>query len=107
MSAWYVFSALGFYPVNPASGEYVLGSPLFDQSILYLPGNQSFVVKALNNSPQNKYIQGIRLNGKKYTRSYITHADILRGGVMEIEMGDKPSASWGTAAKDYPSSMTK
>ena len=105
MSAWYVFSALGFYPVNPVSGEYVLGSPLFDQSALYLPNNKSFVVRAINNSPDNKYIQSVRLNGKKYTRTYITHADILQGGVLEIVMGDKPSA-WGTNEKDFPVSMT-
>ena len=106
MSAWYVFSALGFYPVNPTSGEYVLGSPLFDRVVLNLPGNKSFTLVALNNTAGNKYIQSARLNGKRYDKSYITHADIMQGGTLELVMGDKPGASWGTAPADYPSSMS-
>jgi predicted alpha-1,2-mannosidase len=105
MSAWYVFSALGFYPVNPASGQYVIGSPLFDQSSISVGGRKHFVVKAINNSVLNKYIQSAKLNGKKYSKSYITHADIVQGGVLELVMGDKPS-KWGTDVQDYPSSMT-
>jgi predicted alpha-1,2-mannosidase len=107
MSAWYVFSALGFYPVNPASGEYVLGSPLFDQAVLNLPDNKTFVVKALNNSPANKYIESARLNGKRYDKSYITHTDIMQGGVLELTMGDKPGSPWGTSPQDFPSSMSE
>lgn len=106
MSAWYVFSALGFYPVNPASGEYVLGSPLFDKVVLNVAGDKTFTLVALNNSPANKYIESARLNGKKYDKSYITHADIMQGGVLELVMGDKPGAAWGTSPKDYPSSMS-
>ncbi|TDX00592.1 GH92 family glycosyl hydrolase [Dinghuibacter silviterrae] len=107
MSAWYVFSALGFYPVNPASGQYVLGSPLFDRVTLNLPGNKTFTVVAQNNSPINKYIESAVLNGKKYDKSYITHADIMKGGVLELVMGDKPGSKWGTAAADLPSSMSE
>jgi predicted alpha-1,2-mannosidase len=106
MSAWYVFSAMGFYPVNPASGEYVLGSPLFDQVVLSLPGNKTFTVVARNNSAADKYIESARLNGKRYDKSYITHADIMQGGVLELVMGDKPGSAWGTTTKDLPSSMS-
>src|SRR5206468_11950153 len=83
MSAWYVFGALGFYPVNPASGEYVFGSPLVDQAILLLPSGSTFRIDVTNNSTDNKYIQSITLNAKPYTKSYITHHDIMVGGIME------------------------
>jgi putative alpha-1,2-mannosidase len=106
MSAWYVFSALGFYPVNPVSEEYVIGSPLFDRVSLSLPGNKTFTLVALNNSPANKYVQSARLNGKRYDKSYITHADIEAGGVLELTMGDKPGKTWGTSAADVPASMS-
>lgn len=106
MSAWYVFSALGFYPVNPVSEEYVIGSPLFDRVSVSLPGNKTFTLVALNNSPANKYVQSARLNGKRYDKSYITHADIEAGGVLELTMGDKPGKTWGTAPADVPTSMS-
>lgn len=107
MSAWYVFSSLGFYPVNPASGEYVLGSTLFDKVVLLLPGGKTFEVRARGNSAKNKYIEKAVLNGKPYNKSFITHADIMKGGVLELTMGDQPGANWGTAAGDCPSSMTR
>jgi len=106
MSAWYVFSALGFYPVNPASSEYVIGSPLVDQSIMFLPNGKSFRVIATNNSDKNIYIQSATLNGKDYTKNYITHSDILNGGVLQIVMGNKPGKKWGMKASDVPTSMT-
>ncbi len=106
MSAWYVFSALGFYPVNPASGEYVIGSPLVNQSIMFLPGGKTFRVVATDNSEKNKYIQSATLNGKPYTKNFITHADVVAGGVLQFKMGSKPGKSWGTRAGDVPSSMT-
>jgi predicted alpha-1,2-mannosidase len=107
MSAWYVFSALGFYPVNPASGEYVLGSPLFDKSIIQLPGSKAFTIEARNNTRTNKYIQSATLNGKPYSKSYITHADIMNGGVLELVMGPRPGATWGTKKANLPTSMTQ
>ena len=106
MSAWYVFSALGFYPVNPASGEYVIGSPLVDQSIMFLPGGKSFRVISKNNNPKNKYIQSATLNGKTYTKNYITHSNITSGGVLELTMGSKPGKKWGNKPSDVPTSMT-
>jgi putative alpha-1,2-mannosidase len=106
MSAWYVFSALGFYPVNPASGEYVIGSPLVEQSIMFLPAGKTFRVFAQNTSDKNIYIQSAKLNGKVYTKSYITHQDILNGGVLELTMGSKPGKKWGVNMGDVPGSMS-
>jgi putative alpha-1,2-mannosidase len=106
MSAWYVFSALGFYPVNPASGQYVIGSPIVDQSIMFLPGGKSFRVLATNNSDKNIYIQNATLNGKPYSKNYITHQDIMNGGVLELTMGNKAGKKWGTKDGDVPASMT-
>ena len=96
MSAWYVFSSLGFYPVNPANGVYVLGSPLHDEATLRLSGGLTFTVKALNNSPQNIYIQSARLNGKPWNKSTISHSDILGGGTLELEMGPSPGETFGS-----------
>jgi predicted alpha-1,2-mannosidase len=102
MSAWYIFSSLGFYPVQPAGGVYVLGSPLFKRSTIQLPGNKSFTVEAVNNSSSNIYIQSIELNGRPYRKSYITHKDILQGGVLKIVMGDHPNYNFGKAIQDRP-----
>lgn len=107
MSAWYIFSALGFYPVNPSNGLYVFGSPVVDEATIALPGGKTFKVLARNNSAQNRYIQKMTLNGKPYTRSYITHADIVKGGVLQIDMGPTPSKQWGVSAKDRPYSELK
>jgi predicted alpha-1,2-mannosidase len=106
MSAWYIFSAIGFYPVNPASGEYVIGSPLVNESIMFLPNGKSFRVMAVNNSEKNIYIQQATLNGKRYNKSFITHADLLNGGVLQLTMGNKPGKKWGTKIEDVPSSMS-
>jgi predicted alpha-1,2-mannosidase len=102
MSSWYVFSSLGFYPENPANGVYVLGSPLFDKATLKLGGGKTFTVQTNGNSAENIYIQNITLNGKPYTRSFITHNDIMKGGTMVIKMGNKPNLSFGKAAADRP-----
>jgi len=102
MSAWYVLSSIGFYPVNPASGEYVFGSPLADESDLTLSNGKHFVVKAQNLSKQNIYIQNTMLNGKPIFQSYIRHSDIMKGGVLVLYMGNKPSETWGTKEEDWP-----
>ncbi|HVY74953.1 MAG TPA: GH92 family glycosyl hydrolase [Puia sp.] len=101
MSAWYIFSAFGFYPVFPASGEYVLGSPLFDKTTIHLPGKKDFVIETVNNSPENIYIQSVQLNGKSYGKSYIRHEDIMKGGVLKIVMGREPG-NFGKEEKDRP-----
>lgn len=89
MSAWYILSSMGFYQMEPAGGRYYFGSPLFDEVKIELPKG-SFTVKTLNNSATNIYIQSIRLNGEFYDLPYITYDDIMRGGVLEIEMGSTP-----------------
>jgi len=95
LSAWYVFSAMGFYPVNPAGDIYDIGTPILKQAAIQAPSGKTFTVKAKNVSAANKYIQGATLNGKKYTKSYITQSDINAGGVLEFTMGPKSNKKWG------------
>ncbi|MFR1156307.1 MAG: GH92 family glycosyl hydrolase [Bacteroides thetaiotaomicron] len=94
MSAWYVFSAMGFYPVNPADGRYIIGSPLLDECTLKLAGNKEFRIWTIRKSPEDIYIQSVTLNGKKHKDFFITHQDIMNGGTMVFKMGKKPSG-WG------------
>ena len=94
MSAWYVFSAMGFYPVNPADGRYIIGSPLLDECTLKLAGNKEFRIRTIRKSPEDIYIQSVTLNGKKHKDFFITHQDIMNGGSMVFKMGKKPSG-WG------------
>ncbi len=105
MSAWYVFSALGFYPVNPANGAYVFGSPSINQATLTLAEGKILTIEAKNNSSENKYIQEITFNGKPYTKSYILHQDLMQGGKLVIQMGSQPSTTWGVAQGDRPRSV--
>ena len=95
MSSWYVFSALGFYPVNPSDGMYVFGRPIFDKVVLTLPENKVFEIRANNNSAENKYIQSIELNGQPYNKLYISHADIMAGGTLVFTMGNRPNEQFG------------
>lgn len=94
MSAWYVFSAMGFYPVNPADGQYIIGTPAFDECTLKLADNKEFRIQTIRKSPEDIYIQSVTLNGKKYKDFFITHQDIMNGGTMVFKMGKKPS-NWG------------
>ena len=91
MSSWYIFSSLGFYPVNPAQGIYSFGAPLHDKATIHLENGHSFTVSAENNSDTNKYIQSITLNGKKINQSYISHKTIMQGGELVFVMGDTPN----------------
>lgn len=102
MSAWYVWSALGFYPVNAASGEYVFGTPLMNETTIKLANGKTFTVTAKNLSDKNMYIQSATLNAKPYTKSFIKHSDILKGGTLVLNMGDKPSLKWGVNDADRP-----
>ncbi|SHN17615.1 GH92 family glycosyl hydrolase [Chitinophaga sp. CF418] len=103
MSSWYVFSSLGLYPVNPAKGIYVFGSPLFEKASLKVQGGKTFTVETINNSAENIYIQQVTLNGKPYNNSFIRHSDILKGGVLKITMGNKPS-DFGKLVANRPDS---
>ncbi len=102
MSAWYVFSALGFYPVCPGANYYAIGSPVVDKAVIHFENGKSFTIRANNNLKGNVYIQSARLNGRDYTKSYITYDDIMKGGELELEMGQVPNKSWGSYSKDVP-----
>ena len=101
MSAWYVLSSMGLYQVEPAGGRYIIGSPLFDSVEMNVGNGRTFKVTARNNSAENIYVQSAKLNGKKYTKSYVDFKDIVCGGELELVMGSQPSA-FGTAKKDRP-----
>ena len=94
MSAWYVFSAMGFYPVNPVSGEYEIGTPLFPEMRLNLGNGKTFTVLAPNVSRENIYIQSVKVNGQPYDKSYITHQQIVDGATVEFVMGNQPGEIW-------------
>ena len=94
MSAWYVFSAMGFYPVNPVSGEYEIGTPLFPEMRLNLKNGKTFTVLAPNVSRENIYIQSVKVNGKPYDKSYVTHQQIMDGATVEFVMGNQPGEIW-------------
>jgi predicted alpha-1,2-mannosidase len=94
MSAWYVFSALGFYPADPASGVYVLGVPRFDTAVLRVQGG-TFVVRTLRRNAEDRYVRAVRLNGRPWPLTYIRHSDVARGGELEFEMGPEPDPAWG------------
>jgi predicted alpha-1,2-mannosidase len=105
LSSWFVFAALGFYPVNAATGVYVIGSPLVNRCSIHNPGrNTTFTIIAENNSPENVFIQSAQLNGKELTRSWFTHADIVAGGELRFRMGTKPNKEWAAAPVDRPPS---
>ena len=102
MSAWYVFSALGFYPVCPGDNQYVFGSPIFDKATVNLENGKQFIIIAHNQSDENIYIQSVKLNGKPYTKSYITFNDIKNGGTLEFAMGNQPNMSFGVEMDNRP-----
>ncbi|MBA2250604.1 MAG: glycoside hydrolase family 92 protein [Chitinophagaceae bacterium] len=91
MSAWYVLSAMGFYPVTPGTTDYMIGTPLFKQVVLHLENGKTFTIDAKETSDKNFYIQSAMLNGKAYPKSYFSHFDIMKGGIMSFAMGNKPS----------------
>lgn len=105
-SAWYVFSSLGFYPVCPGSGEYVIGSPLFDKATLKLENGNTLILEAHNNSDINKYIDEISLNGELIDRNYFTHSELMKGGVIQFKMSNMPNKKRGIAEKSRPYSLT-
>jgi predicted alpha-1,2-mannosidase len=107
MSAWYIFSAMGFYPVCPGSGEFVLGAPFLPRMTLQLEGGKSFTVLAPGVSSRNRYVQRVKLNGKKLTRRYLTREDILSGGVLEFEMGPRPLKRGAPRQADLPYSLSR
>ena len=101
MSAWYIFSALGFYPVCPGSDQYVISSPKTKEATIYLENGKTFTVKTVNLSDKNVYVKAIKLNGKKYEKHFITHSEILKGGEILFEMSNKPNRKSASYEKPY------
>ena len=106
-SAWYVFSALGFYPVTPGVDEYVMGSPLFDKATLHLQNGNSFVIDTENNNKNNVYIQSAKLNGTDYQNSFLKYDDLQNGGTLKFNMTDTPNKEWASQPDNTPFSMSK
>ncbi len=107
MSAWYIFSVLGFYPVAPGSNEYVIGSPCISEALINLENGNEFKITVENYSEKNIYINALLLNGKNINRSFITHSEILNGGELKFIMASEPNKSWATDSNSFPYSMTK
>ena len=105
MSSWYVFSAMGFYPVTPGQNIYAIGAPIFDEVTINLNDKKSFIIRAKNTSSINKYIYSATLNGDNYSKSYINHEQIVNGGVLEFKMDSKPNMSWGQSKNSKPMSL--
>ncbi|MCZ2612918.1 MULTISPECIES: GH92 family glycosyl hydrolase [Bacteroides] len=106
-SAWYVFSALGFYPVCPGTDEYVLGAPLFKKATLHFENGNNLVIDAPDNSKENLYIESLRMNGKESSRNYLKHDDLLKGGILKFKMGSQPNLNRGISEEDAPYSFSK
>lgn len=106
-SAWYVFSAMGFYPVCPGSGEYVLGAPRFDEMTLHLENGKNVSIKARNNEDENCYVKTLQLNGAPYTKNYVTRTDLMNGAQFVYDMASEPNKQRGTAESDAPYSFSK
>ena len=105
-SAWYVFSALGFYPVTPATDEYVIGAPLFEKATIKLANGNTIEINAPNNSQDNRYIQSMRVNGANYTKTFLRHGDLLKGATLDFDMVDEPNTAIRLSAADLPFSLS-
>ncbi|WP_146902493.1 GH92 family glycosyl hydrolase [Adhaeribacter aerolatus] len=106
-SAWYVFSAMGFYPVCPATDQYVMGAPLFKKISLHLENGKKIEINAPANNPENKYINNLTLNGKPYTKNWLSHAELIKGAVLNFDMTATPNTQRGTKTEDFPYSFSK
>ena len=105
MSAFVVFSQLGFYPVTPGLPIYVIGSPVFKEAVLHVDNNKVFRIICRNYAPENKYIQSVRLNGKEWNKSWFHHDDLVQGGEFEFIMGKRPNKQWASAVDAIPPSF--
>ncbi len=104
-SAWYVFSALGFYPVCPGTNQYALGAPLFKKATIHLANGKSTVISAPDNSRENFYVKSMKVNGKSYTKTYLTHDVLSKGAKIEFSMDSTPNVR-NVPAEDRPYSMS-
>ena len=106
MSAWYIFSCMGFYPVCPGSSEYIIGSPCVSEAQISFETGSSLKIIANNLSKENIYIQRVTFNGKDWNKSYFTHNEIVNGGIIEFYMVNEPNKKWGTSPDNFPSSLS-
>ncbi|GGF41087.1 GH92 family glycosyl hydrolase [Echinicola rosea] len=105
-SAWYVFSALGFYPVCPGTDEYVIGAPLFKKVTLSLQNGEEIVISAPENSAENRYIEGLKVNGKSYSKNWLSHKELMKGALLDFDMSATPNKKRGTKKADFPFSLS-
>ena len=106
MSSWYLWSAMGLFPFNPVGGNYIIASPMADKTIINLAGGKRFIIQAKNLNKENIYVQQALLNGKPYAKSFLQHRDIIKGGELVLEMGNKPSDKWGKKMDSLPINTT-
>ena len=105
-SAWYVFSAMGFYPVCPGVNEYIVGAPLFKKITLQLENGNELVINAPGNNAHNRYVNELRINGKVSTKNYLDHNELMKGGTLEFDMKVGPNRNRGTDKEDFPYSFS-
>ena len=105
-SAWYVFSSLGFYPVTPASDQYVIGAPLFKKATIQLENGKIITINAGSNSNENRYIKGMKLNGKAYSKNWLSHSELMKGGTLDFDMSARPNNKRGINKEDFPYSLS-
>ncbi|MCF1420522.1 GH92 family glycosyl hydrolase [Mangrovimonas futianensis] len=105
-SAWYVFSSLGFYPVCPATDQYILGAPLFKKAEISLENGNTITIEAKENNSENRYIQSMTYNGKSYTKNWLSHSELMKGATIEVKMGPQPNKERGTTVNDVPYSLS-
>ena len=106
-SAWFLFSAMGFYPVAPVTMQYVIGSPLFNSIEISLPNGKNIKIKGDNNTKENIYVNDVRYNDIKYSKNWLDHNELIKGGNIEFKMSNQPNYNWGSGEKDIPYSMSK
>lgn len=106
-SAWYIFSALGFYPVTPATDQYVLGAPLFKEAVIHLENGKKIVINAAENSAENLYVKSLKVNNQSYSKNWLNHKELTNGAVLDFQMDNKPNKERGSQEKDFPYSMSK
>jgi predicted alpha-1,2-mannosidase len=105
MSAWYMFASMGFYPLNPVSGEFLLCSPIFDKVTINLTNSKKLHIIAHKQSKSSIYINAVKWNGAPHTKNYITYTDVMQGGTLDIYLQDKPDKNWGSKPGDQPSGL--
>jgi predicted alpha-1,2-mannosidase len=105
-SAWYIFSALGFYPVAPAANQYVIGAPLFKKATIQLSNGKKIVINAPANNAERKYVSNLKVNGKAHTKNWLSHSELMKGAVLDFTMSANPNKTRGVKAEDDPLSFS-